>query len=50
MPLCGARVSGAGLLLLDVLVPADRDTDKVIDVFVRKLGAKSVKQNQVLRG
>jgi S-adenosylmethionine/arginine decarboxylase-like enzyme len=38
------------LLLLDVLVPAERDTDKVIDVFVRKLSAKTVKRNQVPRG
>ncbi len=39
-----------GLLLLDLLVPAVRDTDKAIDVFVRRLGAKEVKKGQVARG
>ena len=37
------------LLLLDLLVPEGRDTDKAIDVFVRKLNAKSVRRNEVRR-
>jgi S-adenosylmethionine/arginine decarboxylase-like enzyme len=38
------------LLLLDVLVPAQRETDKVVDVFVRKLSAKNVSTTAAARG
>jgi len=35
-----------GLLLLDILVPSERATDKAIDVFTRKLvGAKLTKRD-----
>jgi S-adenosylmethionine/arginine decarboxylase-like enzyme len=38
------------LLLLDVLVPADRDAGKAVDVFVRRLAARKVNRGQVNRG
>jgi S-adenosylmethionine/arginine decarboxylase-like enzyme len=39
-----------GLLLLDLLVPATRESDKAVDVFVRKLGAANVRSGHVDRG
>lgn len=38
------------LLLLDILAPNARETEKAIDVFVRRLGATSVKKDEVVRG
>lgn len=38
------------LLMVDVLVPSARDTDKVIDVFARKLDAKDVRRGILHRG
>jgi S-adenosylmethionine/arginine decarboxylase-like enzyme len=39
-----------GLLLLDLLVPDARDTDKALDVFHRRLKAKEVRTGRVERG
>jgi S-adenosylmethionine/arginine decarboxylase-like enzyme len=39
-----------GLLLLDLLVPAVRESDKALDVFVRRLKAKEVRTGRVERG
>ena len=38
------------LLLLDLLAPSVRSSDKAIDVFVRRLGAKDVRTGRVERG
>jgi S-adenosylmethionine/arginine decarboxylase-like enzyme len=38
------------LLLLDLLVPSSRGTDKAVDVFVRRLGAERVVKHEVSRG
>ena len=38
------------LLLLDILAPAARETEKAIDVFVRRLGAKSIRKSETSRG
>lgn len=38
------------LLLLDLLVPAARNTDKAFAVFVRRLAAKDVRTSRVDRG
>ena len=38
------------LLLLDVLVPTGHDTDKAVDVFIRKLGARTVASGRMERG
>ncbi len=42
-------VPDAGLLLLDVLVPDNRDGAKAIDVFVRRLAAAHVERRVVTR-
>jgi S-adenosylmethionine/arginine decarboxylase-like enzyme len=34
-----------GVLLLDVLVPSGRDAEKAVEVFVRKLAAKTVRRH-----
>jgi S-adenosylmethionine/arginine decarboxylase-like enzyme len=39
-----------GLLLLDLLVPSSRDTEKAIDVFVRRLKPKETRTGRVERG
>jgi S-adenosylmethionine/arginine decarboxylase-like enzyme len=39
-----------GLLLLDILVPTGRETDKAIEVFVRRLQAKDVRAGRIERG
>jgi S-adenosylmethionine decarboxylase len=39
-----------GLVLLDVLVPATRDADKAVDVFVRRLEAAKVERRTIVRG
>jgi S-adenosylmethionine/arginine decarboxylase-like enzyme len=38
-----------GVLLLDVLVPAGRNAEKAVDVFVRKLAAKTVRRHTMDR-
>ncbi len=38
------------LLLLDLLAPSVRDSDKAIDVFIRRLGAKDMRTGRVERG
>jgi S-adenosylmethionine/arginine decarboxylase-like enzyme len=38
------------LLLLDLLVPAVRESDMALDVFVRRLKAKQVRTGRVERG
>ena len=39
-----------GLLLLDLLVPSARDTEKALEVFRRRLNAKSVRTGRAERG
>lgn len=39
-----------GLLLLDLLVPAGRDAEKAVEVFVRKLTGATVRAGRVERG
>jgi S-adenosylmethionine decarboxylase len=39
-----------GLVLLDVLVPATREAEKAVEVFVRRLEAAKVERRTVLRG
>jgi S-adenosylmethionine/arginine decarboxylase-like enzyme len=39
-----------GLLLLDVLAPAARDSQKALDVFVRRLSAREVRRETHERG
>lgn len=39
-----------GLLLLELLVPASVDSERAIDVFVRRLDAKNVRRARSLRG
>jgi S-adenosylmethionine/arginine decarboxylase-like enzyme len=38
------------LLLLDLLVPEELDTERAVDVFVRRLGAKDVRRTRSPRG
>jgi S-adenosylmethionine/arginine decarboxylase-like enzyme len=37
-------------LLLDLLVPAGRDPQKAVDVFIRKLGAGEARSGRLDRG
>jgi S-adenosylmethionine/arginine decarboxylase-like enzyme len=37
-------------LMLDLLVPAGRDPQRAVDVFVRKLGAKEARSGRLDRG
>lgn len=39
-----------GLLLLDLLVPSARETEKALEVFRRKLSAKNVRTGRAERG
>jgi S-adenosylmethionine/arginine decarboxylase-like enzyme len=38
------------LLLFDVLAPNTRETEKAIDVFVRRLGARGIRKSETSRG
>lgn len=39
-----------GLLLLDLLVPDELETERAVDVFVRRLNAKDVRRTRSPRG
>jgi S-adenosylmethionine/arginine decarboxylase-like enzyme len=39
-----------GLVLLDILLPASRDAEKAVEVFVRRLEAAKVERRAVSRG
>ncbi len=43
-------IPGRDLLLLDLLVPAGRDPQKAVDVFVRKLGVAEARAGRLDRG
>jgi S-adenosylmethionine/arginine decarboxylase-like enzyme len=41
---------GRGLLLLDILATAQHDTQKAVEVFTRRLGAREVRSEIRARG
>jgi S-adenosylmethionine/arginine decarboxylase-like enzyme len=43
-------IPGRELLMLDLLVPAGRDPQKAVDVFVRKLGVAEARAGRLDRG